>query len=196
MPPPSWIGDMHRVEDRLDRLLVDRLPFEGAVEIDHMQPVEALLLERARLRRGIGVEHRRLRHLALAEPHALPVFQVDGREQDHGFHLRKLAISASPSFWLFSGWNWLPATLSLATNAVIGPRIVGGGDQRIGARRHEMIGVHEIGVEARIAGRDALEQSVLARELERVPAHMRDLERGVARARSPSPRLRSSRAPA
>ncbi len=61
MPPPSWIGDMHRVEDRLDRLLVHRLPLEGAVEIDHMQPVEALVLERARLRRRIGVEHRRLR---------------------------------------------------------------------------------------------------------------------------------------
>ncbi len=69
---------MHRPEDRLDRLLVHRLAFERAVQIDHMQPIEALVLERAPLRRRIGVEHRRLRHLALAQPHALAVFEVDG----------------------------------------------------------------------------------------------------------------------
>jgi len=74
-----------------------------------------------RLRRGIGVEHGSFGHLALAEPHALPVFEIDGGKQDHGFQFRKLAISASPSFWLFSGWNWLPAMLSLATKAVTSP---------------------------------------------------------------------------
>ena len=102
--------DMDGIEDRRDRLLVHRAAFECAVEIDHMQPLEALFLEAPRLRRRVGVEHRRLRHLALAETHALSVLEVYGREQDHGaealghgFHLRKLAISASPSFWLFSG---------------------------------------------------------------------------------------------
>ena len=86
-----------------------------------MQPFEALRLEALRLSDRIGVEHGRLLHLALAEPDAFSVLQVDGGEQDHGFHLRKLAINASPSFWLFSGWNCVPAMLSLATKAVIGP---------------------------------------------------------------------------
>jgi hypothetical protein len=33
----------------------------------------------------------------------LAVLNVDGREENHGVHFRKLAISARPSFWLFSG---------------------------------------------------------------------------------------------
>ena len=43
-----------------------------------MQPLEAGLLEDERLRRGILVEDRGLGHLALAQPDALPVFQVYG----------------------------------------------------------------------------------------------------------------------
>ena len=50
---PSHVADaaaeLHRQRDRgedgLDRLGVDRLAREGAVEIDHMQPLEALLGE-------------------------------------------------------------------------------------------------------------------------------------------------------
>ena len=126
MPPPSWIEICTASKIASTAFSFTGRALERAVQIDHMQPVEAVVLEVARLRRRIGVEHRGLRHLALAQPHALPVFEVDGREQDHGplyhgFHFRKLAISARPSFWLFSGWNWLPAILSLATNAVIGP---------------------------------------------------------------------------
>ena len=112
---------MHRLEDRLDRRLVDRAAGEGAVQIDHMEPLEACFLEGAGLGRWVGVEHRGLVHLALAQPHAHPVLEVYGGEQDHGFHLRKLAMRARPSFWLFSGWNWLPAMLSCARNAVTSP---------------------------------------------------------------------------
>ncbi len=89
---------MHGVEDRADGLRIHRLTFERAVQVDHVQPLKPLVLEQPRLRRRVGIEHGRLRHLALAETHALPVFEVYGCEQDHGFHLRKLAISASPSF--------------------------------------------------------------------------------------------------
>jgi hypothetical protein len=39
----------------------------------------------------------------LLQPHGLAVLEVDGGEKNHGFHFKKLAISASPSFWLFSG---------------------------------------------------------------------------------------------
>ena len=57
------------------------LPDERAVEIDDMQILEALRLERARLRRRIAVEHGRVRHVALVEPHAGAVLEVDGRNR-------------------------------------------------------------------------------------------------------------------
>ena len=38
-----------------------------------------------------------------------------------GCHFRKLAMSRSPSVWLFSGWNCVPAMLSAPTIAVTGP---------------------------------------------------------------------------
>ena len=69
---------MHRFENLRHGERIHRLAGKGAVEIDEMQPCEALRLEGTRLRGGIDAEHRRLRHVALAEPHALPVFQVDG----------------------------------------------------------------------------------------------------------------------
>ena len=95
--------DFHRGENALDRRGIHRLAGKGAVEIDDVQIFEALLLEGARLRRRIAVEHRRARHVALLQAHRFAVFQIDGRKQNHGFHFRKFAISASPSFWLFSG---------------------------------------------------------------------------------------------
>ena len=64
-----------------------------------------------------------------------------------------------------------------------------GGDRAaiIGARHerrqlvgNEVIGVHEISVEPALAGRDAVEQRVRARYAQRVPAHMRDLERRIS----------------
>ena len=86
---------------------IDRLAREGAVEIDDVQPVRSPGLEgRCACAAGIVIEDGRLRHVALLEAHALAVLEVDGGKQDHGRHLRKLAMSARPSAWLFSGWNW------------------------------------------------------------------------------------------
>jgi hypothetical protein len=34
----------------------------------------------------------------LLQAHGLAVLEVDGGKQDHGFHFKKLAISANPSF--------------------------------------------------------------------------------------------------
>ena len=42
MPPPSWTGSVDRGEDRLDRGAVDRAAGEGAVEVDDVQPLEAV----------------------------------------------------------------------------------------------------------------------------------------------------------
>ena len=71
--------DVDRREDRLDRCVVHRPAFEGAVEIDHMQPLEALRPRSS----APAPPDRSLNtvacvHLALAEPDALSVFQVDG----------------------------------------------------------------------------------------------------------------------
>src|SRR5262252_428735 len=58
--------------------------------------------------------------------------------------------------------------------------IVRARDKRATVRRHKMIGVHEIGVKALLSGGDALKQGMRACHLQRVPPHMRDLERRVA----------------
>ena len=58
----------------------------------------------------------RRRRADLSREEGLPV-----GERRQGFHLRKLPIMARPSFWLFSGWNWVPAMLPRATTAVTDP---------------------------------------------------------------------------
>ena len=85
-----------------------------------MQIFETLRLKGARLRGRIVVEDGRAVHVALDEADALAFLEIDCRKQNHGRHLRKLAMSARPSLWLFSGWNWTPTRLSRATAAVSG----------------------------------------------------------------------------
>jgi hypothetical protein len=119
IPPPNW--NFHRGKNALDRACVHRPPSKSAIEIDNVQVFKSLRRERSRLLRGIAVKNRRPRHVALLKTHGLAVFQIYGRKQNHGVHVRKLAISAKPSFWLFSGWNWVPTMLSRATMAVTGP---------------------------------------------------------------------------
>ena len=61
MPPPSCTGIFTALEDGLDRGAVDALAGEGAVEIDDVQILEALVLEAlAPAPPGIVVEHGRL----------------------------------------------------------------------------------------------------------------------------------------
>src|SRR5262245_6184172 len=119
----------HGFEDAVDRGGVHRLAGEGAVEIDDMEIFEALRLEGVGLGGGVAVEHGGARRVALLEAHAQAVFEIDGGKENHvssrlplqGFHCRKLAMSARPRRWLFSGWNWVPAKESRATTAVTGP---------------------------------------------------------------------------
>ena len=177
-------------------------------------------LEGVRLRRRIAVEDGGARHVALLQAHGEAVLEIDGGKQDHGshselghladhaglgqrpivgrivhgFHFRKLAISASPSFWLFSGWNCVPAMLSRADDGGDRPAVVGLRDQVGGVGGLELIGVHEIGVQPVRPERDAVEQRVRAAGGERVPAHVRDLQRRIGTARSCRPRRGSSRA--
>ena len=58
-----------------------------------MQVWEALVLERARLRRRVVVEHGRGVHLAELEAHALAVFEVDGGKEDHWRYLGSRAAT-------------------------------------------------------------------------------------------------------
>jgi hypothetical protein len=76
-------GNRRRFDDALDRGNIDRLAGKGTVEIDHVEIFEAQRLEGLRLRRRIAVKHRRARHVALLEPHACAVLEVDGGKEDH-----------------------------------------------------------------------------------------------------------------
>src|SRR4051794_11483177 len=99
--------ELHRYRDRLqhrlDGLRVHRLAGKRTVEIDDVEILKALRNEARRLRGGIEVEHGRARHVALFEAHALAVFEVDRRKENHGFHRKKFEIRAKPKRWLFSG---------------------------------------------------------------------------------------------
>ncbi len=114
-----------RAKNGLDRRAVDAFALEGAVEVDDMQPFEALLLEGFRLRRRILVIDRRRVHLAELQADALAILQIDGGKEDllrhQGFQRKKFAIRARPRVWLFSGWNCVPTRLPSATIAVTGP---------------------------------------------------------------------------
>ena len=55
--------------------------------------LEALRLESLRLRRGIAVEHGGARHVALLEPHADAVLEIDGGEEDHAVTFRALPMA-------------------------------------------------------------------------------------------------------
>ena len=165
MPPPSCTGMCDRLEDALDRRGIDRLAGEGAVEIDDVQILEALRLERPRLRRRIAVKHRRARHVALLEPHACAVLEVDGGKQDHArLKARQCATAAQnsasrlPLQEIGDQPQAQPLALlrvELGAGHVVaaddrGDRaaVVGLGDEIGALGRLRWIGVHEIGVQA------------------------------------------------
>ena len=85
---PNSAAELHRdlghVEDARDGIGVDRPALDRAVQVDHVEPLEAERLEHERLIGGIVIEHRRLGHVAAHEAHAQAVLDVDRREQDHG----------------------------------------------------------------------------------------------------------------
>ena len=76
-------GGLASLDDIVRMTRPDARKLEGAVEVDHVQPGEALLLERLRLRGRILVVDGRRRHVAQLQPDALAVLQVDGGEEDH-----------------------------------------------------------------------------------------------------------------
>ena len=173
------------VEDALDRGGIDRLAGERAVEIDDVQILEALRLERPRLRRRIAVKHGRARHVALLEPHAGAVLEVDGGEQDHDWTrsaTRGAALAADARSRRERGcvrqardaraaWRITASTSGIGDQPQAQPlallrmelgaddgvaaddrgdraAVVGLGDEIGALGRLEVVGVHEIGVQA------------------------------------------------
>src|SRR5258708_3259801 len=76
-------GNVGRFDDALDRGHIDGLAGKGAVEIDHVEILEAHRLEGSRLRRRIALKHGGARHVALLEPYACAVLEVDGGKENH-----------------------------------------------------------------------------------------------------------------
>ena len=103
MPPPSCTGIVTRARMASTAAAFIGLPAKApsrSTTCSHSKPWRSKI---ARLRGRIVVEHGRLIHVALDEADAAAVLEVDGGKQDHGRHLRKLAMSLRPSAWLFSG---------------------------------------------------------------------------------------------
>ena len=193
-------AELHRNLDRAriasTAARIDRPAGEGAVEIDDMQPVEALALEVSRLRGRIVVEDRRLRHVALHEADAAAILEVDGGKEDHGRHLRKLAMQREAERLALLGMELRAGDIVASDDGGQRAAIVGLRDeQSAGSDGLQVIGVHEIGVQAIRPGRDAVEQRMRPADVERVPAHVRDLQRRIGRLDQRRRRRQSSRAP-
>ena len=77
-------SQIDRGADRPDRCAVHRAAGKGAVEVDDVQPLEPLVLEGLGLRRRVVIVDGRGGHIAVLEPHAFAVLEVDGGKQDHG----------------------------------------------------------------------------------------------------------------
>ena len=83
-------AELHRdlladhAHDLADRELVARLAGDGAVEVDEVQPLRALLEPVLRHRRRILGEHGGRLHVALLQAHAMAVLDVDRGNDLHG----------------------------------------------------------------------------------------------------------------
>ena len=102
-PPPSCTGIETAPRMLADRLAIDRPALDRAVQVDHVQPGKALLLEQGGLVGRRVVEHGLLVQVAVQQTHAAPVLQIDGRIKDHAGVSRKFASSLRPWDWDFSG---------------------------------------------------------------------------------------------
>ncbi len=96
------------IADCSDGVQIARGAFEGAFEVNHVQPLGALGKELARgFSRIVGVDGL-LVQLALAQADDLAGVKVDCGDHEHSTtSLLKLERNLRPAFWLFSGWNWV-----------------------------------------------------------------------------------------
>src|SRR5690606_20763596 len=90
-----------RLEDGVDGGAIDALAGKGAIQVDHVQPLEPLVLEGLRLGGGVRIVDGGLFHVAELEAHALAVLEVDGGKEDH-----VVCPSAAWAFKASSAGNW------------------------------------------------------------------------------------------
>ena len=95
----------------MDERGLARLASERPVEVHDVEPLGAELLPAHGHRDRVLGEDGLLVEPALTEPHAPPVAEVDGGNDDHRAPpfttAAKFSSSRSPQRWLFSGWNWI-----------------------------------------------------------------------------------------
>src|SRR4029077_20675238 len=87
--------NFHGAENGFDSRGIHRLSGKKALEIDDVQIIKTLALERPRLRRRVAVEHGRARHVALLQAHGEPFLEIDGGKQDHGTNIITDSIAES-----------------------------------------------------------------------------------------------------
>ena len=83
-PTPQLYGDRQCGGDCLDGPVVDGLAGAGAVEVHQVQPLRPLVLPGQGLGHRIVAEPGHLGVIALMEPHAVAIQQVDGGDDLHG----------------------------------------------------------------------------------------------------------------
>ncbi|WP_264861641.1 hypothetical protein, partial [Klebsiella pneumoniae] len=71
------------LEDSADSGAVDALALESAVQVDDVQPLEALVFESAGLVGGVFIVDGSGVHIAELQANALAVLEVDSWEKDH-----------------------------------------------------------------------------------------------------------------
>ena len=75
---------------------------------------------------------------------------------------KKFSSNFNPVAWLFSGWNWVPMTLPLATTAGQLRPVIDGGEDGARIAADGVVAVDEIGV---IAAPDAIQQRIRRMDL-------------------------------
>src|SRR5690606_7967049 len=76
-------GVVHGVHDGLDGSAVARLAGDGAVQVHQVQAACALVNPLGGHGGGVFGKHGGLAQVALAQAHAMPVFEVDGGNEQH-----------------------------------------------------------------------------------------------------------------
>ena len=116
---------VQRSGDRCDQVAVAWLAGARRVEVDDVHPRRTLGLEGERLGDGFLAVDGAAAVVALVEPHATPLEQVDRRIQIHqslsspAARRTKFASSCNPGVPDFSGWNCVAMTISRWAAAVI-----------------------------------------------------------------------------
>ena len=194
MPPPSCIGILIALRMAATARAFTGLPAKApsrSTRCSHSKPAAS---NAARLRRRIAVEHGGARHVASFEPHRFAVLEIDRRKEDHGFHAQKIRQQRKTKALALLGMELRAREIVARDHRRDRAAIIGLGDEIGFVRRLQLIGVHEIGVQA--LGPSAIpSRSAWPRLSASVFQPMCGILSGCQRARCGRPRRRSSPSP-